>query len=114
MRSGRESTTALSSTSRIDDRGHDPVGVGERLERGVRPAAQKLIDSIRSGRHTDGPHAERAPTLDVGRRVAYDDELLPLHVHAKLIFRSALRDCRKLGAMLVIAAERADPKEIGL
>src|SRR5687767_14855628 len=107
-----ESTTALSSTSRIDDGAHDALGVGQRLERGVCPALQKLSDGIGPRRDADRPHAERAPALNVGRRIADDNEILALQANAELVVRALSRDRRQLRAILVVAAERADPKPI--
>src|SRR5687767_38180 len=114
MRPSIESTTALSSISRIDDRAHDALGIGQRLERGVRSAAEKLIDCVGSGRDADSPYAERPATLDVGGRVTDDDEILSVDVDAKLGSRPALGDRWQLRTELVIAPERADAKAIGI
>ena len=46
--------------------------------------------------------------MDVGRRVADDDDVRPGNVDAELVARASLRDGGQLAAQLVIGAERAD------
>src|SRR5512140_988619 len=105
LRSRHESSTALSSTSRILDHLQNRLRIGERREERVRMVARKLLGRVAPRGDRDRARTDGLPALDVRRRVADDEDAIAGNFQPELFLRPALREARKLTARVMIRSE---------
>jgi hypothetical protein len=74
----------------------------------------ELVNTVSACGDADCPSANATTALDVGGRVSNDDHLPSGHIDAEAFAGAALRDRGELRSILVIRAERADHKELGI
>jgi hypothetical protein len=97
----------------LHDRADDRIGVRQVGEHRSGVAGLELLHGVAPRRDTDGARTDADAAGDVGRRVADHDDVVARHRGAEQCLGAASRDLGKLRPLVMIRAERADPKALG-